>query len=80
MNVYHVYREDDVDYDEWDGAIIIAESEEKAREIANNGMKFTRYELNKPPYQFDWSDKEKVKCEVVNQETQGIVLSSFNAG
>jgi hypothetical protein len=64
MNIYKVYRTDNVDYDEYDSAVVVAESEAQARELVP----------------FAANDTEIVKVEIVDNTVPGVVVASFNAG
>lgn len=67
MNVYKVYRTDPVRYDEYDGAVIVAESGERAREIAREEIP-------------DFWNKEVVLAELVDTSIEAVILTSFRAG
>jgi hypothetical protein len=70
MNLYLLKR-DDYDYDEHDEALIRAESEQNARNIAEK-------ELTAPK---DAWTEEKATCEIVTVDGYlGVVIESFNAG
>lgn len=79
MKVFLV-KTNDVWYDEFIGAVIVAESEEKAREIAENSTwentriygEDSRLEIYKHQY--------PITVEEINTDVEAIVLSSFNAG
>lgn len=64
MKIYRVYRTDNVRYDEYDSAVVVAENEELARDSCP----------------FDASDHEVVKVEIVSNKAAGVVLASYNAG
>ena len=67
---------DYIEYDLYDGAIIIADTKEEAEEIANSELKC---ELNS----WAWKDDkpQSWKAEPLNTETgNGVVFTSFNAG
>ena len=65
MKIYHLYRIDSVDYDEYDAMIIVANSAKDARKEAHIDF---------------WTDPKRVKCVEVSTKIKGIVLSSFVAG
>lgn len=56
---------DDWGYDEYNSCLIVAETEERALEIARD--KF-------------FIDTQKLKAEVVNLDSEKVIISSFNAG
>lgn len=71
MNIYVLERKERAGYDEVEGVVIVAPSEDAARLIANtdNGDEGKI-----------WDDPAKVSCKIVDPNTEGIVLSSFRAG
>jgi len=72
MNIYLLTRNDYVGYDEYDGKVIRAESEEKARICAN---------CNTADEGEMWTDKKAVTCELVPREGETEhILESFRAG
>ncbi len=71
MTVYLLTRINFIEYDEYDAKVIVSTSELKAREIAN--------EHTGDEGQI-WNDEDKVKCELISLDTEGVVLESFNAG
>ena len=71
MKIFHLYRKEGPSYDEYDAKIIVAENEEKARQIANQHTE-CEGEI--------WEDMALVNCEIVNTEREGVILASFNAG
>lgn len=71
MQIYCLTLIDSVDWDEFDGKVIVAQNEADARRIAN---KHTGTEGKV------WEDTAFVKCEIVNTDKEGVVLESFCAG
>lgn len=70
--IYQLIRTDYVGYDEYLGKVIRAESEQEAREIANQD---TGDEGKL------WTDPTKVACSLVEpQGASGEILGAFNAG
>lgn len=70
MNIYKIYRTDDIDDDEFVGAVIVAKDEIQVRKIASENMKdFT-----------DWFNESIAKVEIVIPNEARIVLMAFNAG
>ena len=70
MNIYLLKRTDEVDYDEYDSAVIVAESPEEAQKImydAHHG-----YE--------GWPTEDYVVITEVDSAVKGPVCESFNAG
>lgn len=66
MKVYYVYP-DDYDYDERDGAIIVAENKERALEIVEEHHLF-------------YESQGEVHIEEEDLTTEHIALDSFRAG
>lgn len=75
MNIYLLERKGSIGYDEYYGFVICANSEQRAREIAN---------VRHSDEGKIWNDREKVKVEEVGTAyalaEEGIILDSFNAG
>lgn len=65
MNIYKVYRTDEIGYDEFDEAVIVAKDEKQARQLS--------------PFR-NSENTETVKVELVNKNKAGIVVASFRAG
>ena len=80
-----VINHEDITYDCYDSFMIIATSPEKARQIAqsNGADECHRYCMSglrsEIPF---WTDPKKSSCKVLNIQEQsiGIIQSSFNAG
>ncbi len=66
LNVYLVSRTDDIDWDEYDSCVVIAENEEEAFKLADKNY-----------YVFK---RDKVEIEKLNLNESKAVLGSFNAG
>ena len=73
MKVYKVIA-NNCSYDEFDSIAILAESEERALEIAN-----MKHEDNYN-YRYFESHQYPLKVEKVDMTKEQIILSSFNAG
>jgi len=70
--IYLLTRLDEVGYDEFDGWVIRAKSEEEARKLANECCG-NEGEM--------WNDKDMVACILVEPDGDAdVILSSFNAG
>jgi len=73
MNIYRLSQTVNNDYDTYDSAVVVAESEEAARET-------------KPPYAADsWAQPADITVELIGialpSYTEGtIICASFNAG
>ena len=71
MNNIYLLSMEYAGYDTYDSKVIVASSEDEAREIAN---------YNTGDEGKVWKDPSVVKCEVVDTSTKGAVCESFNAG
>lgn len=92
MNIYKIWRENDIGWDTYDSAVVIADNEEYARKIHPNGnatFKFGEWYDNdnyiKSRYEDEWCGLGDVKVELLGVADQTytepcVVLSSFNAG
>jgi len=73
MNIYLVYRTDNVEYDEFDAFVVIAKSEDEAKSelLKNYGGKWA-----------NWTDKNKVKLIGTTDQYDKFteILGSYNAG
>jgi hypothetical protein len=73
MNIYRLSQTVNNDYDTYDSAVVVAESEEAARET-------------KPPYpDYSWAQPADITVELIGialpSYTEGtIICASFNAG
>jgi hypothetical protein len=70
MKVYRVYV-DDWDYDEFDAVVVVAENEDKALAMVENGY-YDRCYFEK------WQGE--IHVEEVDLTYEHVVLESFNAG
>lgn len=77
MTLYLLTRTDEVDYDEYIGFVIRAESEEQARGLARTKNDAEDERFGSGPY---WPAEELVKCELLTSDGESaILLSSFRA-
>ncbi len=86
MNLYLITRNDDVDYDQYDSAVVAAPDEEDAKALIEQDLYGWTYT--------DWKYVEKVFVEThkelditikligtaIDEMQYGIVVASFNAG
>ena len=86
MRLYLISRTDDIDYDEYDSFVVVAESEKSALEWHPNGQKIN-YSLDEEHIEYDychsWTSKENLKIECIgesNSQEEKVIISSFNAG
>jgi hypothetical protein len=80
MNIYKIEQDFVCDYDTYDAAIVVAESEDDARTI-HPGM------FDDSWGEGDWvqfKDIDKIKVTLIGvadpSQERGVILSSFNAG
>jgi len=76
MNVYLVKRTGRVGYDEYDGVVVVAESEANAIELAYEYSPLD--EVNR--YGSFTQDGSNVTVHPVQPDERRVVLASFNAG
>ena len=71
MKIYLLRRKDNIGYDEYDSKVIVADSEQRARKLANEfvGDEGTI-----------WDNPKFVTCEEVDNTLEGVLITSFNAG
>ena len=79
MKVFLV-KADDVWYDEFIGAVIVAESKEKATEIAEKATYSNTIKYGEDCQLEIYEHQYPITVEEVNMDVETIVLSSFNAG
>ena len=77
MNIYLVSQSANNDYDTYDSMVVIAETEERAKELT----------IREHPYESyfnTWASYDDLTCELVGFAFKGseekIILESFNAG
>jgi len=79
MNLYLIEQCINTEYDTYDSAVVVADSEEEARKIHPNlGLVNTMddYDLG------EWTTSDNVKATLIGVATlkeKGVVLASFNA-
>ena len=71
MNIYLIDRNDKTDYDQYDSAVVIADSPERAIEIIKE-----TYQNNK----WAWGTHFDLSATEIKLNEELIVLESFNAG
>lgn len=96
MNLYRIYRTDEVGYDEYDSAVVAAESEDVALRMApymdeflfwngeqwvfNDEATYTEH----GEYYRAWVQPEQVSVELIGTAKEGtgrgVIVASFNAG
>jgi hypothetical protein len=74
MNIYLVSRNDSVDYDQYDSAVVVAESPERAIEILKEA--YQEYERMLWHAWGNWD----VSVQSVSLDMEHIVIESFNPG
>lgn len=92
MKIYKIWRENNIGYDTYDSAIVIADNEDCARKIHPNG--YTIFKFGKwvntvndtvLHYENEWCSIEDVKVKLIGVANKTytkpcIIVSSFNAG
>jgi len=85
MNLYLISQTENRGYDRYDAAVVIAETEDEARNM--HPMDFKKLSIvpkDKPLDLDDWTIPKNVKVIFLgiaaNEAKPGIVLASFNAG
>lgn len=93
MNIYLISQSENNDYDTYDSAVVVAESEEEARDThpSDGGMSYSMAEAygsdsQKWSYDFStWASHPKnVEVQLIGKASpdmeKGVVCASFNAG
>jgi hypothetical protein len=86
MKLFKILRKDRVGYDEFDSAIVAAQTAEKARKIVPVGNNtLTHFSENgEGDFTFWTNDIKNVKVEYIGEAKSGqreaVILASFNAG
>lgn len=75
MNLYVLRRIAEVNYDEYEGFVVRAVSEEHARALAAEGINWSKNE------RAVWLFADKSTCELLTSEgADEVILESFHAG
>ena len=81
MNLYLIYRNEAIDYDEYDSAIVAAESPEDAITIHPDGREASVPRADDRNWAYNINN---IKVTLIGQATpetkRGVILASFNAG
>ena len=84
MNLYLIRQDMNRDYDTYDSAVVIANSEEEAKTIHPQGYRWKNGSWNTHWSSNDWCHPEHVKVELIGTTTSGdvgdVIIASFNAG
>ena len=92
VKIYKIWREDDIEWDTYDSAIVIADNEDYARKIHPNGHAVFKFGvwMNEVDNMVlhcenEWCSVEDVKVELIGVADKiytepCLVVSSFNAG
>lgn len=93
MNLYRIYRTDKVGYDEYDSAVVAAESEQDAKDQHPDGSSYWKNEcwrsLRVDGTEIDWGDSSwthpnQISVELLGTAKEGtergVIVASFNAG
>lgn len=77
MNIYLIERKGTIDYDEYDSAVVCAESEKDARNTHPSGD-------NKYFSDSTWDSPENIKVKLLGLASEdineGVIVASFNVG
>lgn len=81
MNIYRIWQTDNNNYDTYDSAVVIAETEEEARNTHPDGNTYK----HACSFRGCWVDPSAVKVDLIGKVTNdeygpGVVCCSFNAG
>lgn len=68
MKIYHVYRLDAADWDEFDGSVVVSDTSAHAIELATKRIPRA------------WGKMQNIVAVEVLADEERIVLESFNAG
>ena len=82
MNLYLLKRTDKWDYDQYDSAVVAAESENEAKKIHPDGSDII---VSEEANRWDsWVSVDRVECQLIGVAepltNRGVICSSFNAG
>lgn len=89
MNIYHISQKSNRDYDTYDSAVVIANTESEARRIdpGSEQREKVRYleDIPAEDYFHTWvRDPDKVSCTLIGETTlytvPCVICASFNAG
>jgi len=84
MNIYLISRPDSVDYDEYDSAVVAAETEEQARFIHPSGNIQPERDLDAQRWDGSWIAPSRVDVALIGVAgpniQAGVICASFNAG
>lgn len=82
MNLYLIKRTDKINRDEYDSAVVAAETEEQARKI--HPKKNYDPNIEGEWYKNQWVDEDSVVVELIGMAKPytkpGVICASFNAG
>jgi len=84
MKLFKIERNNEVDWDEFDGAVVCAIDEEDARSIHPNGYGDAVPKTKKDETYSSWVIQDDVILTYLGEAKEGlkrgVILSSFNAG
>lgn len=91
MNIYLLERQDMHDHDEYDSLVVVAETEEKAKQIhpADGSLYSGREDKmnfwNNSSFMTSWVDLDKINVTLIgkadpSQKENSVICTSFNAG
>ena len=84
MNIYLIEQTVNQDYDTYDSAVVVAETEEEARLIHPNGEDSLKIVPEESYTDWDWCKLADVKVTLLgtlaDSNIKGVICASFNAG
>ncbi len=83
MNIYKVKQDWYYDYDTYDSFVVVAETEQAAREVHPNNKEWWKQEPHKYGYWIAYNDIHRLTVTLIGKASDGIeagvVVASFNA-
>ncbi len=80
MNIYLISQSENNNYDTYDSAVVIAESEDKAKIMHPSG----KMDWDGKSAYYSWADSSNVAVKLIgnanDDEESAIICASFNAG
>lgn len=90
MNIYLLSRQNRHDYDEYDSLVVVADTEEKAKQIHPDGSLYSNREdkmnsWNNLSFMTSWVNIDKINVTLIgeasaSQKENSVICASFNAG
>jgi hypothetical protein len=84
MNIYLIKRTDKIGYDEYKGAVVVADSEESARKMHPNGQNVYIDSDSNDFFLYDWIHPKLLEVTLIGiartTQVEGVILASYKAG